>query len=144
MSYSYSTTITENNAKAVGIGLPISRKQSINICNKLRGMNVQKAKHLLENVTKMKEAIPMTRFNKDMGHKAGMAAGRYPIKACQQILDLLKSAEANAQFKGLGTANLAIKHVSAQKGVSTQRHGRRRTDAKRTHIELVLEEVKKQ
>ena len=144
MSYAYSKTMTENSAQAVGIALPISRKQSIMICQAIRGMNVQKAKKLLEEVVALKKAIPFTRYNTDTGHKAGMAAGQYPASACKQILSLLKSAEANAQFKGLSTGNLIIRHASAQKGPTTNRFGRQRTHAKRTHIELVLEEVKKQ
>ena len=71
-----------------------------------------------------------------------MGPGSYPVTACKNILSLLKSAEANAQFKGLSTGNLIIKQASAQKGPSTFHYGRQRTKAKRSHIELVLEEVK--
>ena len=144
MSYTYSTNITENCAKAVGLSLAISRKQSTNICKMIRGMNVQKAKKLLEDVAAQKKAVPMTKYNMNTGHKAGMGPGSYPVSACSQILDLLKSAEANAQFKGLSTGNLVIKHANAQKGPTTHHFGRQRTRAKRTHIELVLEETKKQ
>ena len=105
-------------------------------------MNVQKAKNLLEKVMNKKEPIPFTRFAEGAGHKAGMSSGKYPIKACSQILTLLKSAEANAQYKGLGTGNLIVKHVVTQKGPTTQKHGRIRGNAKRTHVEIVLEESK--
>ncbi len=144
MSYGYSTKITENCAKAVGLSLPISRKQSVNICNTLRGMNVQKAKKLLEEVVALKKAISMTKYNMNTGHKAGMGPGSYPVTACKQILMLLKNAEANAQFKGLSTGNLVVKHASAQKGTTRHHFGRQRTKAKSTHIELVIEEIKKQ
>jgi len=143
MPYKYSTPLTENCATAVGLSLAISTKQGAMVCQKIRGMNVHKAKQLLEDVTKLKKAIPFTKHNKDMGHKAGMAAGRYPVKTAGQILKLLKSAEANAQFKGLSTGNLRIKHASAQRGPKTEHFGRQRRNAKRTHIELVLEEAKK-
>jgi large subunit ribosomal protein L22 len=144
MAYNYSIKATENCAKAVGISLPISRKQSVNICNTLRGMNVQKAKKLLEEVINKKKAISFTRYNMNTGHKAGMGPGSYPVTACRNILGILKNAEANAQFKGLSTGNLVIKTASAQKGPTTMHFGRQRTKAKRTHIELVLEEIKKQ
>jgi len=143
MAYKYSTTITENCAKAVGVGLAISRKQSVQICQAIRGMNVQKAKKYLEEVILLKRPVPYTKNNKNVGHRAGMASGRYPIKASKQILNLLKSAEANAQFKGLSTGNLIIKHSIAQKGPSTRRYGRKNMKAKSSHIELVVEEVKK-
>ncbi|VVB80922.1 50S ribosomal protein L22 [uncultured archaeon] len=143
MAYSYSTKITENCAKAVGLSLPISLKKSTQVCQAVRGMNVQKAKKLLEDAITLKKAIPFTRYNRNVAHKAGMAAGRFAVKTCEEILDLLKSAEANAQFKGLSTGNLIIRHASAQKGPTTQKYGRQRTKTKRAHIELVLEEAKK-
>jgi len=143
MSYKYSIKTGENCAKAVGLALPISRKQSIMICKFIRHKHVQLAKKHLAEVIVKKRAVPFTRFNDDIGHKAGMAAGRYPVKACQNILALLESAEANAQFKGLSTADLVVAHVSAQKGPDTWRYGRHiRRQAKRTHIEIVLEEKK--
>ncbi|MBD3304676.1 50S ribosomal protein L22 [Candidatus Woesearchaeota archaeon] len=143
MSYKYSARIGKNCAKAVGIALPISRKQSVMICKFIRNKNVQLAKKQLADVILKKRAVPFTRFNDDMGHKAGMAAGRYPVKACQHILALLESAEANAQFKGFSTADLVVMHVSAQKGPDSWRYGRHiRRQAKRTHVEIVLEEKK--
>jgi hypothetical protein len=55
---------------------------------------------------------------------------------------VLKSAESNAQSKGLSAANLVIKHASAQKGPTAYHYGRQRTKAKRTHLELILVERK--
>jgi large subunit ribosomal protein L22 len=113
------------------------------VCKFIRNKNVQLAKKHLSEVILKKRAVPFTRFNDDVGHKAGMAAGRYPVKACQNILALLESAEANAQFKGLSTADLVVLHASAQKGPDSWRYGRHiRRQAKRTHIEIVLEERK--
>ncbi len=143
MAYNYSVQTTENNAKAVGVALPISRKQSTQICKAIRGMNVQKAKKLLEDAADKKVAIPMTKYNRNTGHKAGMGPGSYPVNACTEILAILKNAEANAQFKGLSTGNLIIKNASAQKGPTVMHAGRQRTKAKRTHIEFILEEMKK-
>jgi len=141
--YDYSTKLGENSARALGFALPISRKQSLMICNMLRGKPVQSAKKTLENVIAMKIPVPMTRFNWDRGHKAGMAAGRYPIKACDQFLKLIKSAESNAQFKGLGTAELIISHIVAQKAPKVWRGQRTgRHEAKRTTVEVVVSEIK--
>lgn len=143
MAYKYSTEIGENCAKAVGLSLPISRKQSVMICNFIRHKNVKLAKQHLAEVILEKRAVPFTRFNDNRCHQAGMGPGRYPIKACKNILALLESAEANAQFKGLSTADLVVRHASAQKGPGVWRYGRqRRRKAKRSHIELVLEEIK--
>lgn len=143
MAYKYSTKMTENCAKAVGISLPISRKHGFAICRAIRGLDLPKAKKFLENVVLFKQPVPFTRFTDGVGHRPGIAAGRYPVKASSHVLELLKSVEANAQVKGLSTANLVIKHIVAQKAPSVMRSGRRQRDAKRTHIEVVVEEVKK-
>ncbi|MBW2968497.1 50S ribosomal protein L22 [Candidatus Woesearchaeota archaeon] len=145
MAYKYSAEIKENCSRAVGMSLPISLKQSIMVCASIRGMSVDKSKEYLEAVVKKKKPVAFTRFNKDMGHKKGIAAGRFPVNACKNILSIVKSAESNAQFKGLSSANLIVSHASAQKGPSTWRFGRhRRRKAKRSHIEIVLSESKKQ
>lgn len=143
MAYNYAFKGQENSAKAVGLALPISRKESIMICQGIRGLQVSKAKKFLEDVIALKTPVKFTRYNMDMGHKAGTAAGRFPEGACRQILLLLKSAEANAQFKGLSTASLIVKSAIAHKGPTAYHFGRERTKAKRTHVELVLEEGKK-
>ena len=143
MAYKYSTQITENCAKVVGISLPISRKHGFAICKFIRGLALPKAKKFLEEVISLKRPVPFTKFTDGLGHKPGIAAGRYPVKASTYVLKLLKSVEANAQVKGLSTANLIIKHIVAQNAPGVMRSGRRQRDAKRTHIEIVVEEVKK-
>ncbi|HDD70638.1 MAG TPA: 50S ribosomal protein L22 [Candidatus Woesearchaeota archaeon] len=142
VAYKYSTELKENMAKAVGLALPISSKVSREVCAKIRGMKLDKAKTLLEDVIALKAAIPYRRYTGDVPHQAGVGPGRYPVKASMHILKILKAAEANAQFKGLSINNLFIKHVSAQKGSKTIRYGRRHNIAKRTNIEVVLEEKK--
>ncbi len=139
--YNYSTQVKENMAKAVLRSAPISTKHCIEICNMLRKKNVEDAKKILTQVINFEKAVPFKRFNGDVGHKPGIGPGRYPIKASQMILDLLGSIEANAQFKGLSTANLQIVHISAQKSSRPLRYGRQRGRlSKRTNIELVVEE----
>lgn len=142
MAYHYSYQKGEEHiAKAVGVNLPYSHKVSIEISNHIRGMNLQKAKKVLEDVIAMKKAVPYKRFTNGPGHKKGMASGRYPIKASTGFLKLLNSVEANAQFKGLNTSSLSIVHLSAQKGTDSWHYGRhRRRKMKRVHIEVVVQE----
>jgi large subunit ribosomal protein L22 len=144
MAYAYSTKQTENSAKAVGLALPISRKQSTQVCAAIRGLNLQKAKKLLEDAIAMKKPIPMKKYNWNTGHKAGMGPGSYAPTTCSHVLKILENAEANAQFKGLSTGNLIVIHASAQKGPTVMHQGRQRSKAKRAHIEIVVEEIKKQ
>lgn len=136
----------ENQAKIVGKDLSISTKQSIEIANFIRGKNIQKAKNELQKVIEKKLAIPFTRFNRDMGHKKGnIAAGRYPQNAAKEFLNLLKGVEANAQNKGLSTSNLVIATIIPNKASRPWHYGRRRRiKMKRTHIEIIAEEIKKE
>lgn len=132
----------ENIAKACGKGLPISTKQAIEICNFIRNKELQKAKNMLNDVIAKKIAVPYKRFT-SVGHRRGkMAAGRYPIKACTEIVSLLKSAESNAQFIGLNTNNLMIHELIPNKAGKSWHHGRqRRRKMKRTNIDVVLKEI---
>jgi large subunit ribosomal protein L22 len=147
MTYKYTSTeySKEHMARVVGRSLPISVKVSIEICNSIRKMPVAAAKTLLREVLAMKKAIKFTRFTNGVGHRKGndIGAGRYPQKAASHILGLIETAEANAQFKGLNTAALIIKHISVQNAGNQWRYGRhRRRKMKRAHVELVLEEGK--
>ena len=139
--YSLKDYNKDNMARAIGRALPISFKQSIEICKFIRNKNVNYAKNILNKAIEQKQAIPYTRFNSDIGHKKNIAAGRYPKKASMEILGLINNAEANAQFKGLNTANLVITHINANKAGKVMRFGRKRSrEAKRTSVEIVVQE----
>ena len=131
-------------ATAIGRSLPISTKQSVEICNLLRGKTSDKGKKILELVIEKKAQVPYRRYMHGVGHRSGkMAAGRYPQKASSFILALLKSAESNAENKGLSTP-LKIKEIIANQATRSWHAGRqRRRKTKRTHIKVVLEEMKK-
>lgn len=131
----------ENMAKATGLSMPISTKQAIVISSTLRGKKVSDCKTYLLDVIKKKKAVPFTRFNKGMGHKPGMGPGRFPIKASAEILMLIKSAEANAQFKALNTSSLVIAHIKANAASSAWHYGRqKRRKMKRTNLDIILVE----
>lgn len=133
----------ENMAKAITKDLGISTKVSIEISNFIRGKTTKEAKQILERVLKKKQAIPFKRFTDGVGHRKGanIAAGRYPQIATEAFLAIIKQCEANAQAKGLSD-ELRIVHLVAQKGTNAFRAGRqRRRRYKRTHLEIVLEEL---
>lgn len=145
--YKYSTTkLNENTAKCVGMDLGISTKQSIEICNHIRGRDIIVAKKILNDAIALKKAIPFRRFTNGIGHRKGdIASGSYAPTACKSILKIIESAESNAQYKGINTSNLVLSHISAQKGTSRYRYGRKsRQKMKSTHIEVVLEEQAKE
>ncbi len=133
----------ENIAKVHGRFLSISTKQAIEVCNFIRGRKINDAINLLERVIKKDVAVPFRRFNKDMGHKRKIGAGRYPKKTSKEIIKLLDSLNANAQFKGLNTSNLIIKKICANKASTAWHYGRKmRRKMKRTNIDLIAEEKK--
>lgn len=133
----------ENMARVAGRSLPISTKFSIEICNFIRNKNTSEAKKILRDVVDGKRAVPFKIFKKDLSHKRKIGPGRYPKKPAEEIFKLIESAEANAQFKGLNTSDLCITHINAHLASRPWRYGRqRRRKAKRTHIEIVVEEKK--
>jgi len=139
--YSYDNYNKQSMARAVGKSMTISTKQSVEICSLLRGRKLSRAKQMLNDVIAEKSAVPFRRFRHNIGHKNVGGPARFPKKASAEILGLINQVEANAQFKGLNTANLVIAHINANKGGSTMRQGRKRgMKAKRTHIEIVAVE----
>ena len=139
-------TGNEHMASAKATSLSFSTKHSVEIARSLRYKNTSTAKKFLEEVIAKKKAVPFRRFNRDVGHKAGMSAGRYPQKAAHGFLKLINAVEANAQNKGLNTTNLKICKLIANKASIPTTGGRLRTGTKRTHIEIQVKErvVKKE
>jgi len=138
----YGIAIKTNMAKASGRFLGISMKKAVEVCNSLRGKSLNSGLRLLDDVIAEKIPIAYRRYNRGgTGHKPGMGPGRYPIKTCIEIRTILKSAEANAEQKGLDSKSLFIAHICAQKAPISWHYGRmRRRKMKRSHIEVVLEE----
>lgn len=79
-------------------------------------MPLRRAQRFLKNVMDQKECVPFRRFNSGVGRCAqakqwGTSIGRWPKKSADFLLQLLKNAEANADYKGLNTDNLVIDHI---------------------------------
>src|SRR3990167_5823657 len=112
MPYHYANEYTkEHMARAVGRSLPISWKQSVEICNAVRKRSVARAKTILKDTIAMRKPIKYTRYTHGAGHKFGIGSGKFPQKAAEHILTVIEHAEANAQFKGLNTGGLVIKAI---------------------------------
>ncbi|MGC9181344.1 50S ribosomal protein L22 [Thermogladius sp.] len=140
-------------AKAVRYDIPVSIKYMREVVSVIRGMKLEDAKKLLENVVKLKEPIPFRRYHGKVGHRRGLAdkygwpAGRYPVKAAKFLLELLENVEANAENKGLDKDKLVIIHIAAHKGVTLKRYmprafGRATPKFRRTtNVEVVVREA---
>lgn len=150
--YSVTDLDPERTAKVAGRELRISPKHAREVCRAIKGMKLDKAKNFLEQVMLKKTPVPFKRYNLKMGHRHGVqkaSAGRFPVKAAKNILRLLESAEANAEFKGLDVESLRVIHASAYPGYKIRRSIERamgRATARYetlTHVELVLEQTEK-
>jgi len=132
---------TEHLASAKAQNIPVSTKHSVEISRHLRYKKTTFAKSFLEDVIRLRKAVPFYRFDQDLGHKAGMAAGRFPQKAAKEFLRLVKSVEANAQSKGLNSSALKITKILANKASIPLTGGRHRRGTKRTHLEIEVREI---
>ncbi|HJW96881.1 MAG TPA: uL22 family ribosomal protein [archaeon] len=114
----------KTSVRVYGRSLNISHKSSQILCGRITGMNLEKAKRLLENMVSGKHSLD----------------GKYYTNASVQILSLLKSGESNAEAKGLDTSRLLV-HASSHKGYMFMRPRRlkmRRTRKKITNVQVVL------
>merc|ERR1719440_843934 len=114
-------------------------------------MNLKSAQTYLEDVCEKKQCVPFRKYTGCIGRTAQakafkMSQGRWPIKSAKILLDLLKNAESNAEFKNLDSDNLTIQHIQ----VNPAQQGRRRTYRAHgrinpymscpCHIEMILQE----
>ena len=137
----------DTSARAIGKEMPISPKFTREICGLIRGMKVNKAIDTLEGVIALETPVPLKRYNKRVSHKQGVGPGRYPKKAAAAVLGVVKSAVANAEYKGLNTDDMVIKTISASRGRVTpghmaRAHGRATEWNQDTvNLEVIIQEV---
>jgi len=120
----------DNIAKAHSLNLRISVKNAKVVCKSVRGMYLKKAKKFLEDVLKEKRSIN----------------GKYYSKTTKEVLNIIKSAEKNAEFKNLDTDNMYILHIAALDGTHMYRRRRKYrfgTKIKSAHLEVILKEKTK-
>ena len=111
-------------AKGMGVGLNMSFKHSVTVCDRIRNMELSKAINLLELVISKERPIPFKRFRTGVGHRRGdgkETIAKYPQKAASEILKVLRNVEANADYKGLDTEKLKLTHIEAHKGARRRR-----------------------
>lgn len=140
MATTNSKTEPKHVAIAKALNIPVSTKHCIEICSTLRFKDVSYAKQFLQEVVELKRPVSFKKFVMNTGHKKGMSTGRYPTKAASEILKLLKSVEANAQFKGLNTTALKITKLVANRASIPFGGGRHRVGTKRSHVEIEVKE----
>merc|ERR1719498_1013326 len=151
VKYSAEPKQPSKSCKALGVDLRVHFKNTYETAQAIKGMNLQNAKKYLEDVCEKKQCVPFRVFTGCIGRTPQakafkMSQGRWPVKSCKIILDLLKNAESNAEFKNLDTDNLSIEHIQ----VNATQKGRRRTYrahgrinaymSSPCHVEMILAE----
>ena len=140
----------DKTAFASGREMHISQKHAREICNAIRGMLIEDAKTYLEEVIEMKRSVPFKKHHKKVGHRSdlvGWHTGRYPVKACAKILEVLNNLQKNAVYKGLEVDRLMLFHAASQRGRKLKRifaraHGSTSPKVQiLTHVEVAAEEV---
>lgn len=127
-------------AKAVGRNLPVSWKDVTEIGRFVKGDTVEKAVSKLERVTEEELAVPFTKFS-GASHTSGGQEGRYPVKAADAVLEVLSSAESNAENEGLNTDKLEVQEFITNQGprIRTPKRHRGR-EPKSAHVKIIVGE----
>jgi large subunit ribosomal protein L22 len=115
----------DTTVKASGRELRVSVKAAREVCTAIKGMKLEEAKEFLTQVQQKKKAVPFRSSRKKLPHRRGLqkaAAGRYPVNAAKNILEVLENAESNALNKGLDTEQLKIIHAAAYPGMKIKRY----------------------
>lgn len=115
-------------AVAKEISAKVSLKHSQVLCKAIKGKRIEKAKRLLEDLIASKRSLK----------------GKYYTKASKKLLEILKTAEANAKQKNLDVEKLWVKQAVANKGrtfiLPKSRWGMRGRKSKSTNLTVILEE----
>jgi len=148
--YSIQGLDPDRTAIASGRDLRVSHKAAREICHYVRGMRLEKAKDVLQEVAELKRPVPYRRHKKKVAHRKGVEgfdAGRFPKKAAEAILKILDQVGANAEFKGLYSDRLKIIHIASHKGRVIRNYIPRAFGRSSpyfnylTHVEVAVEEI---
>jgi ribosomal protein L22 len=122
-----------------GLNLNMSTKEAADICNMIRGKNIDDAIKMVEEVIDFKRPVRMNKREASHQHGIGVMAGGFPINACKYFLMLLKGLRANAIYHELELEKVIIFCKADQAARPYRRGGRR---FRRSHVLIKL--IKKQ
>ncbi len=144
--YTYETKAGTTVARARGIELPMSPKKTYEVLNAIRGLGLADARTVLEGAVAGTHAIPFRRYNQETAHHPGSGPGRFPKKVAENVLAVLKNAEANAEYEGMDTDELYVLVAASARGRIQKAHmpraqGRATAwNEQTTNVEIVLAE----
>jgi len=122
--------------------LPISTKYSVALCKFVKGKTPRIAIEDMEKVIAKKKAVPM---KGEIPHRKGkrIMSGRYPKRATEYFIRLVKSLQANAVANSIENP-VIIEAISNRASRPFGRYNRfGAIQRKRTHVELkAMEKIK--
>lgn len=123
--------VKKDEAVVNGIRLPISTKVSVEICRFINRKAIDKAIADLEDVLRFRKAVPM---RGEIPHRKGkIMSGRYPVKATNHFIRMLKTLKANANVNGIEEPII----VEAIANKASRPYGRfGAVKRKRTHVKI--------
>ncbi len=128
--------IKRTEVSAKGINLPISTKDAKFVCKFILRKNLGDAIRDLQKVVVGKKAVPM---RGEIPHRKGKGidSGRFPKKAAENFIIVLRSLAANANQSNIDEPVI----IKAGANLASRPYGRfGRTQKKRTHIEVIVKE----
>ncbi len=130
--------VKKEEAVAQGLNLHASKKHCMYICSFIKNKSIDQAMHDLQDVIKFKKVVP---FKGEIPHRSapGIMSGRYPVKASQQIINILKGLRGNVITNGLDIDKTRIYWASASWASRPQKRGGMRF--KRAHVVLKAKEI---
>ena len=151
VKYSREPAIPTKAAKSKANDMRIHFKNTYEVADAIRGMQLEKAQQYLQVVIDHKRCIPFRRYSDHAGRTAQAnlthtTQGRWPKKSCEHLLDLLENAKANAEAKGLEIKKTYITHIQVNRAPKGRRrsfkaHGRIKDwCSSNCHVELFVTE----
>jgi len=122
-----------------GSSVPVSTKKAAAICKFIKGKKIEVAIADLEEVSKLKKAIPMKGEYPHQKGK-GMMSGRFPKRAAAHFIVLVKNLLGNARNHGIEDP-IIFEAIANQASKPFARFGR--WSRKRTHITLKAKKIAK-
>ena len=126
-------------AMAQGLNLPVSKRQCMYIGAFIKNKQIDQAIADLHKVIALKKAVP---FKGEIPHRKGkgIMSGRYPVKASEIFIKLLRGLRGNILANGMSLEDTRITIASANLAHRPQRSRSRK--GKRCHVILEAREVK--
>ncbi len=130
--------VKKDEAVALGNNLHVSMKQCMYICKFIKGDSVDDAIAKLEDVIKMKRAVP---FKGEIPHRSekGIMSGRYPIVASKIMISVLKGLKGNILANQMDLDKSRIYFASSSWASRPSKRGGARF--KRTNVILKAKEM---